>query len=298
MAQIADDVADGGHLADAMAAHPDIFPDIQTAMVRAGERGGFLEEVLERLGNFLENQAEMRSKVVGNLVYPAVLGAVMTAVIIFALTVLVPKFESFYAKMDLPLPTKILLGASALMTEHGLIVAAVAIAAILTVVWARRQPDFQRRWAGVKLRLPRIGALSRDLAVGRFARILGTMLENGIPMLTAMQISRDAAGHPILADAIGEAAEAVRTGESLSDPLAASGLFTDEVIEVIRVGESANNLPVVLGALADTLEKRVDRQLTAVVRLMEPILLLIMGGLVFFIFSALVVPMLQMTSQV
>ena len=298
MARVAESVSEGENLADAMATHPEVYADIQVAMVRAGERGGFLEDVLTRMGNFLEAQAEMRGKVLGSLIYPAVLVAVMVSVIVLALTVLVPQFESFYANMDLPLPTKILLGMSAFLTQYWLVAIGVVVATVFGVRWLRRQPEFQVGWARFLLRVPRVGVLVRDLAVGRFARILGTMIENGIPMLVALRISKDAAGNVVLAEAIENATEAVRTGEPLSDPLQASGLFSDEVVEVIRVGESANNLDVVLSTLADTLEKRIDRQLTAAVRLIEPAILLVMGVAVFFLFGALVVPMLQMSSQV
>lgn len=298
MAKIADEVADGVALADAMARHPDVFPEVQVAMVRAGERGGFLEAVLTRMGRFLDHQADLRSKVLGNLVYPIVLGTVMLGVIVYALVFLVPKFQTFYARIELPLPTKILLGASKLLTERWPVAIALVAGLVAAAWWVHARPEARRVVAAVRRRLPLLGPLTRDLSVGRFARILGTLLENGIPLIAAMQVARDAAGDPLLVAAITEATEAVRRGETLADPLLASGLFTEEAIEVIRVGESANNLADVLGGLADTLEKRVDGMMTMLLRLMEPALLLVMGGMVFFLFMALVVPMLRMTSSV
>jgi general secretion pathway protein F/type IV pilus assembly protein PilC len=297
MNEVADAVADGGHLADAMAAHDDVFPSIQIAMIRAGEQGGFLEQVLGRMGTFIEHQADLRSKVIGNLIYPIALLLVGIAVVVFALVFLVPKFQNFYERIALPLPTRILLGASnALTNSWGWILLGLAAVFALTW-WLRSRPEVRRQVAVLQLRVPRLGPLVRDLAVGRFARILGTLLDNGIPVLPAMQISRDASGHVLLAEAIDRAIEAVRAGETLSQPLAESGLFADEVLEMISVGESANNLPEVLIAVAETVEKRVDRLLTALVRLLEPLLLLGMAGMVFFIFMALVVPMLRMSSS-
>jgi general secretion pathway protein F/type IV pilus assembly protein PilC len=297
MNEVADEVADGGHLAESMARHDDVFPPVQIAMVRAGERGGFLEQVLERLGTFLEHQADLRGKVVGNLVYPIALLTVGAGIIVFALVFLVPKFESFYSRIALPLPTRMLLGSSSLLVDRWpqLLVAIGAVVA--AAWWALRRPGVRRRLALWQLRVPKLGALARDLAVGRFTRILGTLLENGIPMLPAMQISREATGHVLLTDAIEKATEAVRAGETLAQPLAESGMFSDDAVEIISVGESANNLPVVLITLADTIEKRVDRVLGALVRLMEPLLLLGMAGMVLFIFVALVVPMLRMSSS-
>lgn len=294
--EIADQVADGSALADAMAGFPGVFPEIQVAMVRAGERGAFLGEVLERMGVFLEHQADMRAKILSNLLYPGVLLSVATGVIVFALVYLVPQFQDFYQRMELPWPTRILLGTSSLLTERWPFVLVFLIIVGAFVGWLRGQPRVRRSVLIAQTRVPKLGEVTSAMAVGRFARILGTLLENGIPMLPAMQVARDAVGHALLAEAIDEAIEAVRAGETLAGPLAASGLFTDEVVEMISVGESANNLPTVLTTVADTIEKRVDQLLTILLRLLEPMLLLGMGGVVFFIFMALIVPMLQMSS--
>ena len=141
-----------------------------------------------------------------------------------------------------------------------------------------------------------VGPLIRAIAVARFARLLGTLLGNGVPLLGAMQISRNAAGHVLLEEAIDEATEAVRSGERLTEPLADSGLFGEDVVEMISVGESANNLAEVLVTIAETVEKRVDRMMAVFLRLMEPALLLLLAAVVLFIFTALIVPMMRMSS--
>jgi len=292
---IADDVADGEALADAMRARGRVFPSVHIAMVRAGERGGFLDQVLARMGAFLERQAEMRSKIIGNLIYPTLLLTVCVVILIGALVFFVPKFEEFYADIDTPLPTKIVLGTSALLTDYWLWALMVFALIVGGLWWLLRRPGVRRAFAAWQLRLPKVGALLRDIAVARFTRILGTLLENGVPMIQAMQISRDAAGHVLLAEAIDEATDAVQAGESLADPLARSGMFSDEVIEMISVGESANNLAEVLTTASDTIETRIERTLTVFVRLMEPALLLVLGGAVMFMFLALVVPMMRMS---
>jgi general secretion pathway protein F len=297
IATVADAVAEGDRLADAMAAHADVFPDVQIAMVRAGERGGFLEAVFQRMGMFLEHQAELRAKIVGNLIYPALLLAFMLIVIAVALVGIVPKFRDFYARIAVPWPTKMLLGASDAVVHYWLWVVLALVVMVFVVRYLLQQESTVRKLALLQLRIPVIGNLSASLAIGRFTRILGTLLENGIPMLTAMQISREAAGSVLLMDAIDDAADAVRNGESLAKPLARSGIISDDVVEMIAVGESANNLPHVLTTIADTLEKRIDRLLTLFVRLMEPALLLLMGAGVLFIFVALIVPMMRMSSS-
>ncbi|MHC4992724.1 MAG: type II secretion system F family protein [Planctomycetota bacterium] len=293
---VADAVADGSRLADAMADHGQVFPQVHIAMVRAGERGGFLQEVLGRMGAFLEHQADMRSKVVGNLVYPVVLLVLSTGVVIGALVLFVPKFEPFFEKIDVPLPTRIVLGASDLFTQYWLGTFAAMVGLVIAAWWLTRRPAIRRRLAVWYLRVPKLGPLARNIAVARFARLLGTLLANGVPLLTAMQIARDAAGHVLLEEAIDEATESVRAGENLAPPLAGSGLFGEDVVEMITVGESANNLPEVLGTIADTIEKRVDRMLSIFVRLMEPLMLMLLGGVVMFIFMALVVPMMRMSA--
>jgi general secretion pathway protein F/type IV pilus assembly protein PilC len=298
MQQVADQVADGRALADALAEHPDVFPDVQLAMVRAGERGSFLDQVLERLAGFLEQQADLRGKVAANLAYPVLLLGAGLCVVTWAMVYLVPKFESFYEGLDeLPVPTRILLATSRVLSGGWPYVLLGLAVTIVVVWWLQGRPAVRRWWAGAKLRLPRLGPLLRDLAVGRFARMLGTLLDNGIPLLTALRISRDAAGNLRLAEAVDEAAESVRRGESLAEPLARCGLLSEDAVEIISVGEAANNLPQVLVALADAFEKRIDRQLTTFVRLMEPLLIMMLGGVVFFLFLALVVPMLKISAS-
>jgi general secretion pathway protein F/type IV pilus assembly protein PilC len=297
-AEIADEIAEGARLADTMSKRPEIFPPIQAAMIRAGERGGFLEDVFGRLGVFLEHQADMRARVVGNLIYPAVLLTVGVAIVIAALVFFVPKFQTFYSRIELPLPTKILLGASAFLTKYWLFLLLGIALAVVGYTWFSRRPRVRIAIARWQLRVPKLGGLVGSLAVARFTRILGTLLGNGVPMLSAMQISREAVGHVLLTGAIDDATEAVRAGEPLARPLAESGLFADDVAEMIAVGESANNLPVVLVAIAETIEKRVDRMLTLFVRLMEPALLLGLAGVVLFIFIALIVPMLRLSAAI
>ncbi|MEE2908350.1 MAG: type II secretion system F family protein [Planctomycetota bacterium] len=295
---VSDDIADGMRLGDAVAKHPSVFSTVQVAMIHAGERGGFLQSVLDRIGRFMEHQAEMRSRVLGSLIYPVLLLVVGLGVVGYALIGLVPKFRDLYAKIELPVATRLLLGLSDLAAAWWVPGLFILAAICLGLWWMREHSGFGRRWAAVELRLPLMGRLRRDLAVARFSRILGTLLDNGVPMLAAMEISREAAGNPLLEDAIVEATSAVKGGEPLAAPLGASGLFGEDIIEMISVGETANNLPEVLVTVADTAERRVERTLGMMLRIMEPLLLLAMAGMVVFIFVALVVPMMRLTASV
>lgn len=295
--QVADDVTDGARLADAMARHERVFPAVQVAIVRAGERGAFLEQALSRLGAFLNRQAELRSRMVGSLIYPALLLVGGIAVMTLAMIFLVPKFRPQFARIEIPFATRLLFGISDLFVVWWPIVVPASIAAIVGLVIAWRRPAPRRLLADAVLRVPKLGALVRSVAVARVTRVLGTLLENGIPLLQSMQTARDAAGHPRLAEAFDRAIEAVRGGESLATPLSASGFFEEDIVEMISVGESANNLAQVLVTIADTLEARVDRSMTLMARLLEPLLLMLLAGGVLFIFLSLVMPLMSLSSK-
>ena len=294
---IAERVSEGERLADSMRAIGG-FPEIHIAMVQAGERGGFLEEVLAELSVFLEHQSERRATVIGNLIYPAILLLVGFGVVVAALVFFVPKFQDFFDGMDLPIATRLLLGMSDFITGWWPLMLAMLVAAVVGWIMVRDRPGVRRRVAIWQLKVPIMGELTRTMAVARFTRMLGTLLANGIPLLASMRISREAAGNPLLAEAIDAAVEAVGGGESLAKPLEQSGLFGEEVVEMISVGENANNLAVVLVGIARNAERKTDRLLDTMLKLMEPAMLLLLAGAVMFIFMALVVPMMSLSSQI
>lgn len=296
--ELADAVADGTELAEAMSARPDVFTRVHVAMVRAGEKGGFMEAVLGRLGAFQLAQSDLRAKVTGSLIYPTVLVVAGTGILGLIFAVFIPKFEPIFEKIELGVLTKTVLAISHVISGYWMFVmGALALAGfagwrILTNKRMRLEAD--RR----KFSIPVVGPILRAFAVARFCRILGTMLSNSIPMITAMQIAREAAGSVVMEEAIESAAEAVKQGQQLAPPLQASGLFSDDVIEMIGVGESANNLDDVLVTVANTLEQRLERQLSSAVKLIEPILLMGMATVVGLVAMALVLPMTKLASGV
>ena len=294
--ELADRVASGDDLATAMDERPDVFPAVHVAMVRAGERGGFLEKVLTRLGSMVTAEAELRGKVMGALAYPAFLVVVGVTIIAVVFTVFVPQFRKVVEEANVPLPmiTKIVFGANDVLrwTWPGLLAGVVALPFV--VVAGISRPGI-REWMDIaKTRMPVIGPLVRSLAAARFCRMLGTMLDNGVPLLAGMSIAKDAAGNVLMERAISTAAESVRAGQPLSGPLGESGLFEEDVVEMIAVAESANNLDEVLLSVAETSESRVDRLITTAVRLVEPVLLVFLAGSVGMIAAALVIPMTKM----
>jgi general secretion pathway protein F len=254
---------------------------------------------MARLGQFVMNQAELRGKVIGNLIYPTVLVVIGILVLSLVFAFFVPLFRTHFEEMpDLPLVTQVVLGASSLVASYGLVAAGVLGAAVFGGWRVSRRAGARRKLAEVRTRAPVLGPLVRSLAAARFCRMLGTMLGNGIPMLAAMQIARDAAGNVLMEEAIEEAAEAVRAGQSLAGPLAQSGLFDEEVLEMISVGESANNLDEVLITVAESLEARVDRLLTVAIRLIEPAMLVVIALHVVVVALALILPLVQMKPEI
>ena len=290
-------VADGKTFTDALRLFPEVFPLLHTAMVQAGERAAFLEQVLRSLSNFIERLDELRSRVIGALIYPALLSALGTAVMIGALLFFVPKFEPLLAGAKKPLPTEILFGASKVLRVYWFVLPLV-LAAAGAALWSALQSEANRlRLEHWRLRLPVVGTALRMVAVTRFCRILGTMLANGVPMLAALKISKDATGSPLLAAQIAAAAESVRDGKSLSAPLAAGGLIPEQIVAMISVAEESNKLDQVLIQIADTVERRTDRQVDQAVRLVEPLILCVVAAGIGFLALGLLLPIFTLASS-
>lgn len=293
--QIRADVADGSSLTDAMRQCPEIFPTLHTAMVQAGERAGFLEDVLVNMSQFLERLDDLRSKVIGALIYPALL-ILIGMVVAGALLFFVPRFEPLLRNVEVPTPTVIVFGLSTFVREYWLLTLVMAALVIggLAALW--NNPRGRELFERCQIRLPVIGTALRMVAITRFCRILGTMMVNGVPLLQALAISRDASGSKILADRIDDAIESVRAGESLTKPLAASQFFPAQVLAMIDVAEQSNKLEKVLIQIADTVERRTNRQVDQAVRLVEPLILCLIAAGIGFLALGLLLPIFTMAS--
>ena len=295
-------VADGTSLADAMGQHPGAFTELAVSMVRAGEEGGFMEDVLERIANFTEHQEDLRAKVVGAMAYPIFLG--VTGVVILNILVLffVPKFEPIFIKLDekgeLPALTKLLISTSHFMLDYWWIVAIGSVVGYIAFRnWARTETG-RVTLDGWRLKLPSAGTIYLNLALSRFTRILGTLLKNGIPILQSLRIAKDSTGNRVLSQAIDHAAENVTAGNSLAAPLGQCKYIPRDVIEMVAVGEESNHLEKVLLDIADGLEKRTSRQLELFVRLLEPVMLLVMAFITLLVVAGLLLPVFKMSSAV
>jgi len=292
--ELREDVAGGMSLGDAMVKHPRAFSHLDASMVRAGEQGGFLEDVLERIAIFTEKQDELRNKVVGAMIYPSILVIAGGGVVLLLMLFVVPKLRDQLRPETFNFLTVAVFGACDMLMHHYVAILAVVAALILGIrLWVQTEHG-QLLFDRFKLRAPLLGKILTMVAICRFCRILGTMLHNGVPILQALKIAKDSAGNQILVDLIDRAGESVRKGAPLSDPLRESGLFPLAVVDMIAVAEEGNNLETVLVQIADTNEARTARTVDLAVRILEPILLVIMAMAVFCIALGLLLPILTM----
>lgn len=295
-------VADGQSLSQAMSVHPKAFNELTVSMVRAGQEGGFLEDVLKRIAAFTEHQEDLKAKVIGALAYPVFLAVAGFLVLNILVIFFVPMFEPIFAKLkeknQLPSLTTALIGFSHFQQSWAGVLGAVAalVGFVLLVRWARGPG--RRTADAIRLKLPLFGKIFLALAISRFTRILGTMLHNGIPLLKSLTIAKDSTGNKVLAEVIEKSADSVMQGQKLADPLRRSPHFPIDVVEMIAVGEEANTLETVLVGVADSLEKRTARNLELMVKLLEPLMLLVMAGVVLVVVAGLLLPIFKMGQAV
>ncbi|MEZ6130906.1 MAG: type II secretion system F family protein [Planctomycetaceae bacterium] len=298
---VREQVAEGTRLNDAMRRHPKAFNSLTISMVRAGEEGGFLEDVLARVAAFNDHQEELKGKVTGAMVYPLFLMGVGSVIISVLLVWFVPEFAQIFGRMEeqgkLPWATTALMGFSRWLQDWWYIILPAVVGAVGWVVYQiSESKEAQARLDEYKLKTPGLGTIVQNLAVARFCRMLGTLLGNGVPILQSLRIAKDASGNIVLSEAIGNAADNVSGGKSLAVPLRASGQFSKEIVEMISIGDEANNLENVLISIADSLEKTTSRKIDVIVRMLEPVMLLIMATVVTFVIAALLLPILNMSS--
>ncbi len=298
LSQVRDRVNEGASFADALSASS-VFPDLYVSMVRAGEAGGALEQVLSRLADYLESQVRLRNKVGSILIYPLMMFLFACLVVGALVTVVLPQITELLVSLNQPLPfyTRWIIALSNFARDWwwGIIIAAVgAVAGLRAVIRTERG---RAAWDRLRLRLPVFGRLVRLLAISRFTRTLSTLLAGGLPITHALQTAGQVAGNTVLAAAIDQARLSITEGASVARPLRASGEFPPLVTHMIEVGEQSGELEAMLAKVADTYEEQVETTVTRVTALLEPILILIMVGIVLVIILATLVPLLQITSS-
>lgn len=288
--QLKQDVMEGKSLSDAMAKQPIVFSDLYVNMVRAGEQSGALVEVLQRLSQHFERFAEVQQKFTSALIYPAVVACVGVAIIFFFMTYMLPKFMEIFDGMNVPLPpaTRFLIGMSNLFAGYWWLMILVVIS--LLVLFKRYQSSDRGKRAldAFKMRVPVLGKVVKLNLYGQFARTLSTLLENGVPVLTALRITEQIVPNRIFKDAISKTREDVTDGKTIAQPLARSKIFPQLMIDLVKIGEETGDVPGALRNVADTYENELSIALRVTTNLIEPAMIIVMAmGVGFLLFSVL-----------
>ena len=288
----------GSSLAEAMTKHhPRPFSRMAINMVRAGERGGVLETTLKRLSELTEETQEFREALLSALVYPILLTVAGGGAVVFLLLFVIPRFVDIFRDLGqaLPLPTQILLAISTGLQQYWWVVAIVVLALVLGARMALSSEAGRGRWDRLVLQLPLVGELAVKTETARFARILGTLLKSGVPVLTALGVVRELSGNAVLARAVDRVADGVRRGAGISGPLGESQAFPPLAVHLVRVGEETGRLEEMLLRLAQDLESEVRRLVKRLTGLLEPVLILVMGLVIGFIVVALLMAIFSIT---
>jgi type II secretory pathway component PulF len=298
--ELKQEVSEGKGLSDAMAKQPRIFTDLYINMVRAGEQSGSLVEVLRRMATHFNQFAEVQAKFKSALIYPAMVCCVGAGIIAFFMFFMMPKFMEIFNgfQVELPLPTKMLMGFSTFLIHWWLLLIFIGIVAV--ILFKR----FQASEAGAqkidewKMSAPIVGKVVKLNLFGQFARTLGTLLQNGVPVLTALKITEQVLPNRLLKEAIAKTREAVTDGKTLAQPLAHSKVFPQLMVDLVRIGEETGDVPGSLNNLADTYESELQIGLRVMTQLIEPLLIIVMALIVGFLLVSILLPLFRLISQI
>ncbi len=303
---LADSVQGGSTFSESLAQHPKIFNKLFVNMVKAGELGGVLEVVLTRLAEYQEKAHKLKGKIVSAMVYPVIVMFIAVAILTFLMLFIVPRFREMFADMggeQLPLISRVVFGFSDWMLARPFVLPnsvwvliGVVVTWLAVTAWARTMKG-RRMVDNLKLKLPIFGDIQRKSAIARFTRTLGTLVTSGVPILQALNITRDTAGNTIVSDAIDKVHEAVKEGESIVTPLQSTGIFPNLVVSMVDVGEETGQLPEMLLKIADVYDDEVDGAVTALTSILEPVMIVILALVVGAIVFALFLPLIKVIQQ-
>ena len=295
---LADSVQTGSTFSESLSQFPKIFNKLYINMVKAGELGGVLELVLNRLAEYQEKAQKLKNKIVAAMVYPIIVMVIAVGIMVFLMTVIVPKFEKIFEDMlgsrdKLPELTKYVIGFSRWVQDNIILLALTVV--VMFVLWSivKATKGGRRFIDALKLKLPLFGDVQRKSAISRFTRTLGTLVTSGVPILQALNITRETAGNVIISDAINKVHDAVKEGESMVAPLEGSKVFPPMVISMVDVGEETGQLPEMLLKVADVYEDEVDNSVSALTSMLEPLMIVVLAVVVGIIVLALFMPLIQ-----
>ncbi len=299
--KMADSVEGGNTFSESVQQYPKIFNKLYVNMVKAGELGGVLEVTLTRLADFMEKAEKIKRKIKGAMFYPVAVLAIALIIMGFLLVFIVPKFRQIFDELmpgeDMPLITEIVLGVSEFVKNQFLILAGIIAAIIIGFKVAAKIPAGRKVLDAFLLKAPIFGDLTRKSSIARFSRTLGTLVTSGVPILQALNITRDTAGNVIVSEAISKVHDSVKEGESIVSPLEASGVFPPMVISMIEVGEETGQLPEMLTKIADNFEDEVDNAIVGLTSLIEPILIVFLALVVGSIVIAMFMPLIKIINN-
>ena len=297
---LVEDVSAGTSLSEALAKHERCFDNLYASMVRAGETGGVLDRILNRLAHFREKAAEIRAKVIGALIYPAVVAVVAVSVVSAVIVWVIPKFKDIFESFDAELPaiTQVLLDVSDFAVGYWYLVFGVPVVLfLLHSLMLRRGGRYRYRMHYLMLRVPVVGGVVSKSLIAGFSRTFGTLIEAGVPHLDALEIVRDTSGNDVLVEGVENIRRTVREGEGIARPMGESGVFDDLVVNMVDVGEATGELDRMLLRVAEAYEVTVDRRIDAMFKIIEPLLLVMMAIVVGFIVVALFMPLMSIMGQ-
>lgn len=293
---VTEDVEGGSALSEAFAKHPEVFDRLYVNMVRAGEAGGVLDQILTRLAEFSEKTENIKSRTKEALTYPILVLFFAGAILTFIMLVVVPRFTEIFESFDktLPLPTRVLIGFSESLVTYWIVYLSLPILLYVGYRWCLKNDGFRFSRDNFILKIFLLGDVIKKTIIARFSRTLGTLLQSGVPILEGLAIVKGAIANAVLEKAVGEVHDSIREGESIAAPLGESGLFDDLVVNMIDVGEATGTLDNMLLKVADTYDNEVDMKVATMFKAIEPILIIFLAIVVGFIVMALFLPILEM----
>ena len=298
--EVSSEVEQGSTLSEAMAKYPKSFDKLYISMVKAGEAGGVLDVILRRLAGFMEKSQKLRKQVKGALIYPAAVITVAILILVVIMLFVVPAFEKMFADIGqaLPAPTQLLLNTSQAIQTYWYLIPLIPIFLMFIMKMIARTEAGERWLDAFKLRMPVFGNIIKKSSVARFCRTLGTLIASGVPILEALRIVKDAVGNVIISNAIEDVHGSIREGDTIADPLRASGIFDELLVNMIDVGEETGELDKMLMKIADNYEADVDVAVEGMSSLLEPLLIVGMGLVVGFIVISLFLPLVSIIKNI
>ncbi len=294
------DVESGASLADAMRKHPKAFDNLFTNMVAAGESGGILDIILQRLSVYIEKAVKLNSQVKSALIYPVSIIVIAALVVFIILWKVIPVFAQLFAGLggEMPLLTRIVIAASNFVADYFILILAVVVAGYFAVSRWHKTPHGRRVLDGLLLKIPVVGMLLRKISVARFCRTLGTLTASGVPILDGLEITGKTAGNAIIEDAVMSVRKSVEEGKTISEPLAQTKVFPSMVVQMINVGEQTGALDQMLSKIADFYEDEVDTAVAGLMKLIEPVMITVLGAVIGTIVAAMYLPLYSVLSKI